>query len=129
MRLFMFKRRGLRAINVFTVHYSVVQASTWITRFTLLREGVAYPFSTSRLRSYLGRFRWVGARAVRKAEHRGVVVRPLNGSDGLAEFHRLHVALRKRKYHLLAQPFEFFEAIVAKGERTSWVRRLSVLCG
>ena len=50
-------------------------------------------------------------RAIRKAEHYGVVVRPLNGSDGLAEFHRLHVALRKQKYRLLAQPFEFFEAI------------------
>ena len=38
-------------------------------------------------------------------------MRPLDGMDDLAEFHRLHVALRKRKYRLLAQPFAFFEAI------------------
>lgn len=56
-------------------------------------------------------FEGAARRGVRKAEHHGVVVRPLNGSQGLAEFHRLHVALRKRKYRLLAQPLSFFEAI------------------
>jgi CelD/BcsL family acetyltransferase involved in cellulose biosynthesis len=29
----------------------------------------------------------------------------------LAEYHRLHVALRRRKYRLLAQPCEFFEQL------------------
>ena len=36
---------------------------------------------------------------------------PLEGVADLREFHRLHVALRKRKYRLLAQPPAFFEAI------------------
>jgi len=50
-------------------------------------------------------------RAVRKAARAGVVVRPLPGGEGVAGLHRLHVALRKRKYRLLAQPIEFFEAL------------------
>ena len=50
-------------------------------------------------------------RAVRKAQKHGVEIRPLTSSAHLAEFHRLHVALRKRKYRLFAQPLSFFEAI------------------
>ena len=50
-------------------------------------------------------------RAIRKAERSGVVIRPLAGTEGLREFHGLHVALRKRKYRLLAQPPAFFEAL------------------
>ena len=50
-------------------------------------------------------------RAIRKAERGGVTIRPLEGLAGLAEFHRLHVALRKRKYRLLAQPPAFFAAL------------------
>ena len=50
-------------------------------------------------------------RAIRKAERSGVVVAPLAGADGLREFHRLHVALRKRKYRLFAQPPAFFESL------------------
>lgn len=49
-------------------------------------------------------------RAIKKAEREGVRVR-LNDDDFLAEFLRHHVALRKRKYRLLAQPAAFFEAI------------------
>ena len=50
-------------------------------------------------------------RAVRKAEKHGVEIKPLTTSAHLGEFHRLHVALRRRKYRLLAQPLSFFEAI------------------
>ena len=50
-------------------------------------------------------------RALRKAEQSGVTIRPLEGWEGVAAFHRLHVALRKRKYRLLAQPLAFFEAL------------------
>jgi CelD/BcsL family acetyltransferase involved in cellulose biosynthesis len=50
-------------------------------------------------------------RAIRKAERAEVTIRPLAGIADLREFHRLHVALRKRKYRLLAQPPEFFAAI------------------
>jgi CelD/BcsL family acetyltransferase involved in cellulose biosynthesis len=49
-------------------------------------------------------------RAVRKAGREGLAVRLL-GDDRLDEFMRLHVALRKRKYRLLAQPYAFFKAI------------------
>lgn len=47
-------------------------------------------------------------RNLAKAERGGVLIRPL---DRVGDFHRLHVALRKRKYRLLAQPIEFFESI------------------
>jgi CelD/BcsL family acetyltransferase involved in cellulose biosynthesis len=53
-------------------------------------------------------------RAIRKARREGVIVRPLAPGPGLAEFHRMHVALRKAKYRLLAQPLSFFEAIAGR---------------
>jgi hypothetical protein len=60
-------------------------------------------------------------RAIRKAGRCGVVIRPLEGSEGLRGFYGLHVALRKRKYRLLAQPLVFFEAIARRfGEADGW---------
>ncbi len=53
-------------------------------------------------------------RAVRKARREGVEIRPIAPGPGLAAFHRLHVALRKSKYRLLAQPLGFFEAIASR---------------
>jgi CelD/BcsL family acetyltransferase involved in cellulose biosynthesis len=53
-------------------------------------------------------------RAIHKARREGVEVRPLAPGPDLAAFHRLHVALRKAKYRLLAQPLAFFEAIAAR---------------
>jgi CelD/BcsL family acetyltransferase involved in cellulose biosynthesis len=50
-------------------------------------------------------------RAIRKAEREGIEIRPLEGEDGIAAFHRLHVGLRKRKYRLLAQPPSFLAAL------------------
>ncbi len=50
----------------------------------------------------------VFCRGVRKAQHMGVQVRPLSN---IHEFLRLHVAVRKNKYRLLAQPALFFESI------------------
>lgn len=52
-------------------------------------------------------------RAIAKAERAGVTIRPLEGDEGLAAFLELHVRLRKRKYRMLAQPWEFFAAIAA----------------
>jgi len=59
---------------------------------------------------------WAGVaastrRAIRKAEREGVIVRAIDDETLIAEFMRLHVALRKRKYRLLAQPGAFFEAL------------------
>jgi CelD/BcsL family acetyltransferase involved in cellulose biosynthesis len=53
-------------------------------------------------------------RALAKAERGGLVVRPLEGDEGLAAFVRQHVRLRKRKYRMLAQPPAFFAAIAAR---------------
>lgn len=53
-------------------------------------------------------------RAIRKAKREGVQIRPVASGSDLADFHRLHVALRKTKYRLLAQPLAFFEAIARR---------------
>ena len=53
-------------------------------------------------------------RAIQKARRHGVEVRPLLPGTDLAAFHHLHVMLRKRKYSLLAQPLQFFEAIATR---------------
>lgn len=53
-----------------------------------------------------------GARRNIAAAHRnGVIVECSTGLDALRTYHRLHVALRKYKYRLLAQPFSLFERI------------------
>ncbi len=49
-------------------------------------------------------------RAVRKAGRQPIQIRRLEDND-LDDFVRLHVALRKHKYRLLAQPYKFFAAI------------------
>jgi lipid II:glycine glycyltransferase (peptidoglycan interpeptide bridge formation enzyme) len=58
--------------------------------------------------------------AIRKAKRTGVEVRPLSRQDGCEGFYGLHVALRKNKYHLLAQPLAFFQAI-ARRFGDSWI--------
>ncbi len=50
-------------------------------------------------------------RCIRKAQRAGVKIRALNRREGCEGFHGLHVALRKNKYRLLAQPCSFFEAV------------------
>jgi len=45
------------------------------------------------------------------AERAGVRIEASTGLDAVRSFHQLHVQLRKRKYRLLAQPFELFERI------------------
>jgi CelD/BcsL family acetyltransferase involved in cellulose biosynthesis len=48
------------------------------------------------------------------AERAGVRVVLRTDRAALAEYHRLHVELRRRKYRLLAQPLQFFEHIWAQ---------------
>ncbi len=50
-------------------------------------------------------------RAIRKARSEGVVVRTATSKTELRAFFDLHLATRKRKYSLLAQPYAFFESI------------------
>ncbi|MGI9597232.1 MAG: GNAT family N-acetyltransferase [Acidimicrobiales bacterium] len=56
---------------------------------------------------------WTGLKSkvrtvVRRKARYGVSFRWTNSIDDLARFHAMHVDLRKSKYRLLAQPFEFF---------------------
>ncbi len=61
-------------------------------------------------------------RAIQKAKRAGVEVRPLCADEGREGFHKLHVALRKSKYRLLAQPSIFFEAIAQRfGASGDWL--------
>jgi hypothetical protein len=50
-------------------------------------------------------------RAIKKAQRDGVVVRIAQRKEELRAFFELHLRLRKYKYHLLAQPYQFFENI------------------
>lgn len=46
--------------------------------------------------------------SIRRAPKEGLTFRVSSDREDLARFHQLHVDLRKSKYRLLAQPFEFF---------------------
>ena len=48
-------------------------------------------------------------RAIRKARKEGVTVRPATDRSELRRFFELHLATRKYRYRLLAQPFALFE--------------------
>jgi CelD/BcsL family acetyltransferase involved in cellulose biosynthesis len=50
-------------------------------------------------------------RAIRKATGAGVVVREADSLSDVRMFFELHLGVRKGKYHLLSQPWQFFEAI------------------
>jgi CelD/BcsL family acetyltransferase involved in cellulose biosynthesis len=50
-------------------------------------------------------------RNINIAHRNGVIVEVSDSLDALRTYHRLHVALRKYKYRLLAQPFTFFERL------------------
>ena len=50
-------------------------------------------------------------RAIRKAERQQVVVRQATAKTDLRMFYDMHLAIRKSKYRLLAQPYSFFESI------------------
>ena len=50
-------------------------------------------------------------RAIRKARQQGLEIKAADGLDDVRAFFEMHLKVRKTKYHLLAQPFEFFERI------------------
>lgn len=50
-------------------------------------------------------------RAIRKAQQNGIVVRRASQKEELRAFFNLHLQVRKYKYRLLAQPYNFFEHI------------------
>jgi CelD/BcsL family acetyltransferase involved in cellulose biosynthesis len=50
-------------------------------------------------------------RGIARAERAGVEVILTPEAEAVAEYHRLHVELRRNKYRLLAQPLEFFQCV------------------
>ena len=80
------------------------------TRFSTVRQAMWHGVDLTRSEKDL----WLGfsgsaRRSVRKAERNGVVVRERKDLEAVRMFYRMHVKLRKSKYHMLAQPFAFFE--------------------
>lgn len=60
-------------------------------------------------------------RAVAKARREGVTLGEVSDDEFLQVFHRMHVAMRKQKYRLLAQPMRFFESICRRfSQLESW---------
>ncbi len=57
------------------------------------------------------RFDGASRRAIAKARREGVLVRPARSMEELRMFFLLHLQVRKYKYHLLAQPYAFFQHI------------------
>lgn len=70
----------------------------------------------------LAAFRGQTRRNIATAERSGVAVMLSTEEDAVAEYHRLHVALRKRKYRLLAQPLDFFSRIWKAFARDDGIR-------
>lgn len=58
-----------------------------------------------------GAFRSQTRRNIATAERSGVEVVLSADREAVAEYHRLHVGLRKRKYRLLAQPLSLFDRV------------------
>ena len=81
-------------------------------RFTVLGEAAWHVTALDRPPAELyAAVRPQTRRNIATAERAGVEVVLRDDVEALAEYHRLHVGLRKHKYRLLAQPFEFFERI------------------
>lgn len=81
-------------------------------RFTVVKQAKWHGLD---LRPDLGQL-WQGFhesthRAIRKSERDGVIVQPAQSRDELRAFYDMHLAVRKYKYRLLAQPYGFFLAI------------------
>lgn len=80
------------------------------TRFSTVRQAMWHGVDLTRSEKDL----WLGfsgsaRQNVRKAELNGVVVREGKDLEAVRMFYRMHAKLRKSKYHMLAQPFAFFE--------------------
>lgn len=81
-------------------------------RFTSVGEAAWHTTDLDRSMDDLhGAFASQTRRNIAKAERSGVEVVLSADLDAVAEYHRLHVELRKNKYRLLAQPRNFFEQI------------------
>jgi Acetyltransferase (GNAT) domain len=50
-------------------------------------------------------------RAIRKAREAGIEIRAVNDASTLRAFYELHLGVRKHKYGLFPQPFDFFETL------------------
>ena len=81
-------------------------------RFAVLREAAWHTTALDRSLDELhAALRPHTRRNLATARRAGVEVVLRDDAEAVAEYHRLHVGLRKRKYRLLAQPPDFFERI------------------
>lgn len=81
-------------------------------RFTVLGEAAWHATALDRpLDDLYAAIRPNTRRNIATAERAGVEVVLRDDQEAMADFHGLHVGLRKRKYGLLAQPSDFFERI------------------
>ena len=81
-------------------------------RFTSTGEAAWHETPLNRTLDELHRaFHSQTRRNIKTAQRAGLQVVLSGEADAVAQYHRLHVSLRKRKYRLLAQPQEFFQRI------------------
>jgi CelD/BcsL family acetyltransferase involved in cellulose biosynthesis len=99
-------------------------------RFTVTGEAAWHRTSLDRSLDELhGSFRSQTRRNIATAERAGVEVVLGDEQEAVAEFHRLHVRLRKRKYRLLAQPLDFFDQVWKAFAPTDGIRTALALVG
>jgi CelD/BcsL family acetyltransferase involved in cellulose biosynthesis len=82
------------------------------SRFTPVKQAKWHGIDLSAdLDTLWGRIHDSSRRAVKKAQRDGVVVKLSRDEDALRSFFDMHLAVRKYKYRLLAQPYSFFQNI------------------
>ena len=96
----------------FTLRCLDVSPAVADPRFAVLGEAAWHTTALDRpLADLYAALRRNTRRNIAAAERAGVDVVLRDDADAMAEYHRLHVGLRKRKYRLLAQPLDLFERI------------------
>lgn len=113
-------RLGVRGWNEFSAHLQSLDLPVTIRPFRGDSLAADSPFERCHEHFWHGvdlrqghEAFWAGLKgkvrtAVRRRARHGIRLRWTNRLEDLAKFHAMHVDLRKSKYHLLAQPFEFF---------------------
>ncbi len=97
-------------------------------RFTVTGEAAWHRTPLDRpLDELRGAIRSRTRRNIATAERAGIQVVVSAEREAVAEYHRLHVGLRKWKYRLLAQPLEFFDRIWAEFAPSDGIRTVLAL--
>lgn len=114
----------------FTLRCLDTSAAVEDPRLTVVGEAAWHTTPLDRSLDDLHRaFRSQTRRNIATAERAGVDVVLSAERGAVAEYHRLHVGLRKRKYRLLAQPLEFFDRIWTAFAPADGIRTALALVG